>query len=114
METLTLPQAAPALSPSDADLLNVTVSLLSAMPGSQLPQPLSDVIGYVCSIATPEGRDRAVQLELRLAEYLNERHVLRTRDVSPAGLDAWAERAPFVVLHAAVVACARRHAGGAR
>jgi hypothetical protein len=114
MATLMLPETAPQIGPSDADLLNVTLSLLSAMPGPHLTQPLSDVTGFTCSIVVPEDRDRAVRLELRLAEYLHERHaLLRTADVSSAGLDAWAGRARIDVVRAAIVCCAR-HAGGAR
>lgn len=112
MATSTLPKAAPTVDPSDADLLNTTASLLTAMPGSQLTQPLSDVIGYVCSIMAPEGRSRAVQLEFQLAEYLHERHaLLRTAETSPAGLDAWGGRARIDVVRVAIVCCAGRMGG---
>lgn len=113
MATSTLLKAAPMVDPSDADLLNTTASLLSAMPGPELSQPLSDVIGYVCSIMVAEGgQSRAVRLELLLAEYLHERHaLLRTADVSPAGLDAWAGRARIDVVRAAIVCCASRLGG---
>ncbi|MGI5186470.1 hypothetical protein ACQEVZ_60590 [Dactylosporangium sp. CA-152071] len=115
MATLTLSSAPAAVDPSDADLLNSALSLLSAVPGPRLTQPLSDLLGYVCSIKLLDGAARAVQLEQLLAEYLHERHaLLRTADTTPAGVDAWAARAHIDVVRAAIICCARRLGGGAR
>jgi hypothetical protein len=113
MATLTLPKTPPAVGPSDADLLNTTASLLSAMPGPRLSQPLSDVIEYVCSISAPEGRPRAQQLVLLLARHLHAGMALRADEVSRDGLDAWAAKVSLPVVRTRMVGCARcQRAGG--
>lgn len=101
---------------TDADLLETVASLLAAMPGRTCGPRLSALLENVCSAYCPDGAaDRAVQLELELAEYLNVWRVLRSGEVSPAGLDVWAARAPLAFVRVALVACARcQRSGGAR
>lgn len=115
MTISTLPAVrVPAVDPSDAELLGTLASLLAAMPGPRIGAPLSQVIEYVCATCCPMGAaDRALRLESELAEYLNDWHVIRSGQVSPAGLDAWAAGAPIAFLRAALAGCARcRRAGG--
>lgn len=105
--------AAPAVALSDADLLAVTASLLDAMPGRTCGPKLSTLFEYVCSTCCPDGAaDRAVRLELELAEYLNAWRVLPFAEASPAGLDVWAARAPLAFVRVALVACARCQRSG--
>ncbi|MFC4066775.1 hypothetical protein [Actinoplanes subglobosus] len=103
--------------PSDADLLNVLAGLLTARPGPSVGRRLSTLVSFVCATGCPAelAEARALRLEQELAEYLNARHVLRTAQATPDGLDAWAAGAPIVVPRAAVIACARcQTAGGTR
>lgn len=105
---LTLTQAL-AEVPSDAGLLCSVASLLAAVPGPFVGPRLSKLVEYVCTTYCP-GDDacaRALRLEVELAEYLHDWRVLRTAQVSPAGLDDWAAGAPIVFLRAAVAGCAR-------
>jgi hypothetical protein len=76
---------------------------------------LSTLVEYVCTTYCPsEATDRAQRLELELAGYLHDWRVLRTVQVSPAGLDDWAAGAPIVFVRAAVAGCARCQGGEAR
>ncbi len=104
---LTLTQA-PAEVPSDAGLLCSVASLLAAVPGPFVGPRLSTLVEYVCTTYCPgDACARAVRLEVELAEYLHDWRVLRSAQVSPAGLDDWAAGAPIVFLRAAVAGCAR-------
>jgi hypothetical protein len=99
--------------PADAELLKVAAAVLSTAPGPTLGAcSLSSVLRLACSMsdAGRECQARAERLSQELAAYLQSRHVLRFGQATPAGLDAWAERAPVVFLHAAVGACARTRA----
>ena len=87
---MTAARIAVAAPPTDADLLTTTASLLDAMPGARLTQPLSNILEYVCSISAPEGRDRAVQLTEKLTNHLVDGMALRPGEASRAALDDWA------------------------
>src|SRR4051812_28805386 len=94
--------------PSDADLLRSTASLMDAM--DVLRPPLSRLVRLVCSVycaGADAGTVRGDRLIEVLADYLHDRHVLPNRSANRCGLDAWAYRAPLVVVRAAVAACAR-------
>jgi hypothetical protein len=98
----------PETDPPNAELLSIVASLFDAMPGERIKAPLSRLIENVCATCCPEGgADRALRLELELAEYLVGWRVIRHEQESPAGLDAWAAKTPIVFLRAAVAGCAR-------
>ena len=110
MSTTALPVlAVDTAAPSDAELLTTLGSLLAAVPGPFVGPRLSALVSYVCATCCPgePAGPRAQRLELELAEYLNAHHVLRTEQLSVAGLDDWAAGAPIVFLRAAIMACAR-------
>ncbi|MGC9670975.1 hypothetical protein ACNTMW_31060 [Planosporangium sp. 12N6] len=118
MATSTLPRLVMA-DPSDAELCEATASLLAAMPGTTLGPRLSRLLAMVCSVyCFPRGADgRAERLTESLITYLHARHaLLRSAQLTPAGLDEWAAGVPLTVLRAALRACARhlRSGGEAR
>ena len=103
-------------TPWDADLLHSLAGFLTVSPRPSAGRSLSALVSTVCVTCCPaeSAEPRAQRLEQKLAEYLNARHVLRTRQATPAGLDEWAAAASIMVLRAAIIACARRQTAGGK
>jgi hypothetical protein len=101
---------------SDAQLLEQVAVVLDGRPGPRLYMRLSTAIAHVCHAHFPPATADGWTgwLTMRLADYLHSRHVLRETQVSPDGLDAWAETCPLPVLRAAVRACGRSVGGDLR
>jgi hypothetical protein len=113
---IALARSLPTAQPSDSQLFLQLVTVLKSTSGPVLGRRLSALVEHVCRAHCPAEAvaERAEQLETALAAYLNERAVLRFRQVEPAELDKWAASAPLVFVRAAVAACARCQGGGAR
>jgi hypothetical protein len=76
---------------------------------------LSALVRHVCDRYCPAGAGaRARRLEQVLADYLLNRHVLRTAQACPSRLDDWAANASVDILAAVVRACASRMGGDVR